>query len=167
MLYFSFVASSIQPTLRTESLFLQMLSSLTGHDLCTASQQSCAFGSHCRPQTNQYAIHRTPQSCCPTWQLRSSCFETSCHAAPSCHFIAWLKVLSLAMIRHCICSTHHILTCSFMSVLFISISCCPHSRTGGPSTHILLTALELFLLHRNSIFIQRQTKVNDSHISLQ
>jgi len=32
MLYFSFVASSIQPTLRTQSLFLQVLSSLTGHD---------------------------------------------------------------------------------------------------------------------------------------
>ena len=36
-----------------------------------------------------------------------------------------------------------------------------------PSIHILLPVLELFLLHRNSIFIQWQTYVNDSHISLQ
>lgn len=65
--------------------------------LCTASQQSCAYGSHCRPNTNQYAIQRTPQACYPTRQLWPSCLETACHAAPSCLFIAWLKLLSLAM----------------------------------------------------------------------
>ena len=91
--------------------------------LCTASQQSCACGSHCRPKTNQYAIHRNPQPCCPTRQLRPSCLETACHAVPSCQFIVWLKLLSLAMVRHCICSMYHVLTCSLMSVLFISISC--------------------------------------------
>jgi hypothetical protein len=103
----------------------------------------------------------------PTRQLWPSVLETACHATPSCHLIFWLKLLSLAIIRHCICM-QHLLTCSLMPISFHLHYLLPTFWDWWhQSIHILLTVLEPFLLHRNSSFIQWQTNVNGSHISLQ
>jgi hypothetical protein len=153
MLYFSFVIS------------IQVLSSLTGRDtLYSISVKLCIWFP--LQAKNQYTIHRTPQPCWPTRQLRPSCLETACHATLSCHFIVWVKLLSLAMICHCICSMHHVLTCSFMSVVFHLYFVSPTFWDWWHrSIPILLTALELFLLYRNSILVQWQTNVTATFLN--
>jgi hypothetical protein len=66
--------------------------------------------------------------------------------AVTCHF--FIEAFIISHVRsHCMCSKYHVLKCSGMYVMFISISCHSPSDTGGTSAYTL-TALELFLLHK-------------------
>jgi len=66
--------------------------------------------------------------------------------AVTCHF--FIEAFIISHVRsHCMCSKYHVLKCSGMYVMFISISCHSPSDTGGTSAYTV-TALELFLLHK-------------------
>jgi hypothetical protein len=51
-------------------------------------------------------------------------------------------------VSHCICNMHHVLTHSYVFFKYITISHYPPSDTGGTNAYTKVTALELFLLHK-------------------
>jgi hypothetical protein len=60
----------------------------------------------------------------------------TCRSRLSLHFLAEAFITISHNVSHCICSMHHVLTCSSMSVVFISISCHPPSDTGSTHVHM-------------------------------
>ena len=135
--------------------------------LCTASQQSCAFGSHSRPKpTNMQftELHNpVPNKTAPALLFGDSmpcCSKLSLHCLVKALIISHDTSLYL---QHASCFDMLIYVC----IVHLYFMLPTFSDWWHPSTRILLTALELFLLHRNSVFKQLRTNVNDSQISLQ
>jgi len=86
-------------------------------------------------------------------QYNSSLLVWRLHDMPlqavTSHFFVVAFIIISQVISHCICSMHHVLTCSSMHVMFICTSCHLPSDTGATKcVHKTFTALELFLLHQ-------------------
>jgi hypothetical protein len=71
----------------------------------------------------------------------------TCHSKLSLHFL--VEALNICQkVSHCICNMHHVLTHSYVFFKYNSILHYPPSNTGGINAYTKVTALELFLLHK-------------------
>ena len=92
----------------------------------------------------------------------------TCCSKLSLHFLGDAFVAISHDISIWICSMHHVLPCSRVSVAFISTSSHPPSDTVGTNAHTHKSLhLSCFSFTRNSITVHWQINVTDSHSSSQ